>query len=113
MFSAKVSKELEKRILDYEAVYCSIPPNNIGKTVGAICKKHNVPFIVDIEDLWPEAMSTLFSKPFQILTKPYYFDAEKTYAYANGVVGTSEEYTSRAWKNNVRSIFHAIQYVHI
>lgn len=111
MFSAKVSKELEKRILDYEAVYCSIPPNNIGKTVGAICKKHNVPFIVDIEDLWPEAMSTLFSKPFQILTKPYYFDAEKTYAYANGVVGTSEEYTSRAWKNNVRSIPNRTVYV--
>ena len=111
MFSAKVSKELEKRILDYEAVYCSIQPNNIGKTVGAICKKHNVPFIVDIEDLWPEAMSTLFSKPFQILTKPYYFDAEKTYAYANGVVGTSEEYTSRAWKNNVRSIPNRTVYV--
>ena len=111
MFSAKVSKELEKRILDYEAVYCSIPPNNIGKTVGAICKKHNVPFIVDIEDLWPEAMSTLFSKPIQILTKPYYFDAEKTYAYANGVVGTSEEYTSRAWKNNVRSIPNRTVYV--
>ena len=111
MFSAIVSKELEKRILDYEAVYCSIPPNNIGKTVGAICKKHNVPFIVDIEDLWPEAMSTLFSKPFQILTKPYYFDAEKTYAYANGVVGTSEEYTSRAWKNNVRSIPNRTVYV--
>lgn len=111
MFSVKVSKELEKRILDYEAVYCSIPPNNIGKTVGAICKKHNVPFIVDIEDLWPEAMSTLFSKPFQILTKPYYFDAEKTYAYANGVVGTSEEYTSRAWKNNVRSIPNRTVYV--
>ena len=111
IFSAKVAKVLEKRILDYEAVYCSIPPNNIGKTVGAICKKNNVPFIVDIEDLWPEAMSTLFSKPFQILTKPYYFDAEKTYAYANGVVGTSEEYTSRAWKNNVRSIPNRIVYV--
>lgn len=111
MFSAKVAKVLEKRILDYEAVYCSIPPNNIGKTVGAICKKNNVPFIVDIEDLWPEAMSTLFSKPFKILTKPYYFDAEKTYAYANGVVGTSAEYTSRAWKNNGRLIPNRTVYV--
>ena len=111
MFSTKVAKILKERIIDYEAVYCSIPPNNIGKVVGAICRKHNVPFIVDIEDLWPEAMTTIFSKLVQGLTKPYFFDAEKTYKYADGVVGTSEEYTSRAWKNNGRTIPNRTVYV--
>ena len=111
MFSVKVAKMLKKRITDYDAIYCSIPPNNVGRTVGAICRKYNVPFVVDIEDLWPEAMSTVFSKPVQILTGFYLFDAEKTYSYANGVVGTSEEYTSRAWKNNNRLIPNRTVYV--
>ena len=111
MFSTKVARILKERIVDYEAVYCSIPPNNIGKVVGAICRKNNIPFIVDIEDLWPEAMTTIFNKAVQVLTKPYFFDAEKTYKYADGVVGTSEEYTSRAWKNNGRAIPNRTVYV--
>ncbi|MCI7491652.1 MAG: glycosyltransferase family 4 protein [Lachnobacterium sp.] len=111
MFASKVSKKLRKNIQGYSAVYCSVPPNNIGKCVGEICKKYGVPFIVDIEDLWPEAMSTIFGKFSKIITRPYMVDAEKTYSYADGVVGTSEEYTSRAWKKNKRSIPSRTVYV--
>lgn len=111
MFSKKIVKLLEERISDYSAVYCSIPPNNIGKEVGSICKRNNVPFVVDIEDLWPEAMTTIFNKAAQVLTRPYLHDAEKTYSYADGVVGTSEEYTARAWKNNNRTIPNRTVYV--
>ena len=90
----------------YDAVYCSIPANDIAAAVGEWCHREGIPFIVDIEDLWPEAMAMLDIAP--PLTGPVYgyfqHDAERVYRVADAVVGTSEDYTARAMRNNGRLI---------
>lgn len=111
VFASKTIKLLKQKIKDYSVVYCSIPPNNIGKKVGKLCKEHNVPFVVDIEDLWPEAMVPVFNKLVRKIFKPYEIDAEMTYKMVDGVVGTSDEYTARAWLKNKRNIPHKTVYV--
>lgn len=104
---------LNSHITEYDVVYCVIPPNVLSAKVGKLCHKYRVPFIVDIEDLWPEAMKMVFKVPFvsNILFYPYWRDAEKTYRYANGVVGTSDEYTMRAFKKRKKDIPYATVYV--
>lgn len=104
---------LKKHISEYDLVYCVIPPNVLSAKAGKICHKYRVPFIVDIEDLWPEAMRIVFKVPFvsNVLFYPYWRDAEKTYHYANGVVGTSDEYTMRAFKKRKKDIPYATVYV--
>ncbi|MBD5519263.1 MAG: glycosyltransferase family 4 protein [Lachnospiraceae bacterium] len=104
---------LERHISEYDLVYCVIPPNVLSAKAGKICHKYRVPFIVDIEDLWPEAMKMVFKVPFvsNALFYPYWRDAEKTYRYANGVVGTSDEYTMRAFKKRKKDIPYATVYV--
>ncbi len=97
----------------YDAIYCSVPPNNIGAAVGKYCHENQIPFIVDVEDLWPEAMSMIIKNRTvsKIIFHKYQADAEKTYEYANAVTGTSEEYSLRAMKNNKRNIPYRTVYV--
>ena len=104
---------LERHISEYDLVYCVIPPNVLSAKVGKLCHQYRVPFIVDIEDLWPEAMKMVVKVPFvsNVLFYPYWRDAEKTYRYADGVVGTSDEYTMRAFKKRKKDIPYATVYV--
>lgn len=113
----KAAKNLEKylsvHIKEYDAVYVSIPANNIAALVTEICKKANVPVVVDIEDLWPEAMSMVVKNSWirKILFYSFMRDAERTYANADGIIGTSEDYTERAFKRREKNIPNETVYV--
>ncbi len=113
VFEWKVKKVLEKSKVAYDVVYCSLPPNNISKVVGKYCFQHHIPFIADIEDLWPEAMAMILDKPVirKLIFFPFQRDAEKTYQYADAVIGTSKEYSLRASKYNGRHIPYRTVYV--
>lgn len=108
-----IIKYLKNRINQYDAVYCSIPANNIAASVSKICKANNVPFVVDIEDLWPEAMSMVLknNKLRNVLLHKMNKDAETAYSNAAGVVGTSEDYTDRAFRKRERNIPNYTVYV--
>lgn len=101
-----VKKFLEMHRGKYDVIYCSIPANNIAKTVAKFCHSYGIPLIVDIEDLWPEAMKMVMDIPVisNILYYPIKRDAEYTYSVADAVIGTSDEYAQRAVKNNKRNI---------
>lgn len=91
---------------NYDAVYCAIPPNNVAASVMKYCHHKNIPCVIDIEDLWPECMNNLIkNKLLQKVIFPYYFkSAETAYKYADAAIGTSDDYTQRAIKNNNRNI---------
>ena len=104
------SKNSEKYLLNniqkYDVVYVAIPANNIAAMVTSVCKEYCVPVIVDIEDLWPEAMSMVIKNNFlrKILLYSFERDAETTYRNADGIIGTSEDYTERAFRNRDKNI---------
>ncbi len=106
-------KYLEQHVEEYVAVYTSIPANNVAAAVTEICYKHRVPCIVDIEDLWPEAMSMVIKneKVRNVLLKSFLRDAEAAYKNCSGVIGTSDDYTDRAFKNRKRNIPNTTVYV--
>lgn len=97
----------------YDLVYCSIPANNIAAKVGAYCHARDIPFIIDIEDLWPEAMKMVIKSPLvRKAVFPFFEgDAETAYQYADAVIGTSDEYTCRAFKRQDRKIPRETVYV--
>ena len=113
VFTSKLKKYLKENGSKYAAVYCSLPPNDIAAIAGEYCHKNHIPFIVDVEDLWPEAMEMVVHNPIlqKIVFPKFHNDAEKAYKYANAVVGTSEDYTERASKYNHRNIPGSTVYV--
>lgn len=106
-----VMKHLKQN--EYDIIYNSIPANNISAQVGEYCKKNDIPYIVDVEDLWPEAMKMVFDVPVlsNILFYGFKRDAERAYACADAVIGTSKEYTNRAFKYQKRNIPNYTVYV--
>ena len=101
-----VRKYLNNHINEYTAVYCSIPANDVAAAVAHVCHKNSVPCVIDVEDLWPEAMGMVVGNKLlrKIIFKPFHNDAEKVYKYASGIIGTSEDYTDRAFKYQKRNI---------
>lgn len=98
---------------NYDAIYCAIPANSVAAGVAAYCNRTGTPFIVDIEDLWPEAMKMVMDIPIvsNILYYPMKNDARKVYKTANAVIGTSQDYTDRVFKDRKNDIESATVYV--
>lgn len=119
LISHHVLAENLKRYLDreaaYDLIYSVIPPNNTARIAGQYAAAHGIPFIVDVEDLWPEAMKMIFDAPF-ISRLLYGFlekDAETVYKLADGVIGTSDEYRKRPFKKRTEDIESHTVYVGI
>ena len=85
---------------DYDLVYALIPDNHLCAVAGAYAKRRGLPFIVDVEDLWPEAMRMVLDVPVISDVAFSYFtvNAKKAYGLADGVVGSSDEYRDEPLK---------------
>lgn len=97
----------------YDLIYCIIPDNHIALTAAEYSKKHNIPFVIDVEDLWPEAMKMVIDIPIisNIVFFPFKRDAKKVYKICDAVVGTSDEYRDRPFKDTRRNIPNITVYV--
>ena len=88
---------------EYDLVYCQIPDNYLAYMVGRYASSRGIPFIVDIEDLWPEAMEMIMPVTGigKILLYPFARYAKKTYELADAVIGSSDTYRDEPEKYNI------------
>ena len=49
-----------------DIIYCAIPSLTVASKLATFCKKNSILFVIDIQDLWPEAF--LMSLPKNVLT---------------------------------------------
>lgn len=113
-----LGKNLKRYLIEnpkYDLFYCIIPPNNTAKIAGEIAARLGTPFIIDVEDLWPEAMKMIFGVPVisDLLYWPLEKSAKEAYKLANGIIGTSDEYRDRPFKNRSKNIDNYTVYVGI
>lgn len=96
-----IKKHLEKN--EYDLVYALIPDNHLCAVAGKYAKKRGIPFIVDVEDLWPEAMRMVLDVPVvsDVLFSYFTVNARKAYRLADGIVGSSDEYRDEPKKYGV------------
>lgn len=85
-----------------DVIYCAIPSLDAAYIVAKYAKKNNIRFIIDVQDLWPEAFKMVFNVPIisDILFFPLKRQADYVYAVADEIVGVSQTYVDRALKNN-------------
>lgn len=98
---------------DYDLIYAEIPPNDVALAAAEYAKKKGIPFVADVNDLWPEAMKMVLDIPVvsDILFYPLKKDAEKVYSLVSGVIGTSDEYRDRPFAAGNRPIPRETVYV--
>lgn len=111
--AAKNLKKLLEKEGDYDLIYCEIPPNDVALAAAEYARKKGIPFVSDVNDLWPEAMHMVLDIPVisDILFYPIKKDAEKVYSLVSGIIGTSDEYRDRPLKNQKLSVPKKTVYV--
>ena len=107
-----LSLALAEAPVKYDLVYCLIPPNDLAHTAASYSKRNEIPLVVDVSDLWPEAMKMALNVPVlsDIAFLPFSLDAKSVYRNAAAVIGTSDEYATRPLKDNP-NLDHVTVYV--
>lgn len=98
---------------DYDLIYAEIPPNDVALAAAQYAGKKGIPFVADVNDLWPEAMRMVLDVPVvsDLIFYPLLRDAEKVYSLVSGVIGTSDEYRDRPFQKQDRDIPRETVYV--
>lgn len=99
-----------KNILNYiknrekkpDVVYCAVPSLTGPNLIARYCKKERIRFIIDVQDLWPEAFQMVFNIPIisNIIFTPFRFLANGIYKRADAICAVSDTYSQRAAKVN-------------
>lgn len=115
--SHKIAAENLRKLLEkegnYDLIYAEIPPNDVALAAAEYAHRNKIPFVADVNDLWPEAMRMVFDIPIvsDLLFYPLKRDAEKVYSLTSGVIGTSDEYRDRPFLNQKRDVLKETVYV--
>lgn len=115
--SHKIAAENLRKLLEkeggYDLIYVEIPPNDVALAAAEYAHRNKIPFVADVNDLWPEAMRMVFDIPIvsDLLFYPLKRDAEKVYSLTSGVIGTSDEYRDRPFLNQKRDVLKETVYV--
>jgi len=81
-----------------DVVYCAIPSLTGPKYTADYCRKNGIRFVIDIQDLWPEAFRMVFNFPLisDIIFSPLKQLANSIYSCADAICAVSETYVNRA-----------------
>lgn len=99
------ARNLKKYLLSRrkpDIIYCAVPSLDAAYVAAQYCKKNKVPFIIDVQDLWPEAFQMVVDIP--ILSNIGFFPmkhrANKIYSSADAIIAVSRTYADRALRVN-------------
>ncbi len=95
-FAHEVAQYLDERI--YDLMFAKMPPNDQCRVCAEYARTRGIPLIVDVNDLWPEAMRMVMDVPgvSSLAFSPFRRDADYAYRHATAVIGTSDDYAQRA-----------------
>ena len=85
-----------------DLVYVAVPSLDVGKQAAHYCKKNNVPLIVDVQDLWPEAFKLVLKNKMlgEVVFASMMKQADDFYRQADKIVAVSDTYKDRGLRVN-------------
>jgi glycosyltransferase involved in cell wall biosynthesis len=94
-FTRSLTRFLKNTSEKFDLVYTCVPGLDSSIAAGKYAKAHGVPLLIDVQDLWPEAMYALYlDVPVisNLLFLPIQLKANKVYAMADGIMAVSKTY---------------------
>ncbi|OMF21222.1 glycosyltransferase family 4 protein [Paenibacillus sp. FSL H8-0259] len=88
-----------------DLIYCAVPSLDVAMVVAKYAKKHEIHFVLDIQDLWPEAFEMIFNVPIlkKMFFTPMKIRANFIYKAADEIIAVSNTYAERALEVNRKS----------
>jgi glycosyltransferase involved in cell wall biosynthesis len=96
-----LEKYLKKRKKP-DVIYCAVPSLDVARKAAKHAKKHNIRFMIDIQDLWPEAFEMVFHFPVisKLIFCPMRLQANYIYRQADEIIAVSQTYVDTALRVN-------------
>lgn len=87
-----------------DVIYCAVPSLDVAKVMAEYAKINKIKFIIDIQDLWPEAFKMIFNIPIlsDVIFYPMKKKANYIYSMADEIIGVSESYVEKVLKINTK-----------
>ncbi len=81
-----------------DLIYCAVPSINVSEVAAAYSEKTNIPFFIDVQDLWPEAYQLVLKNGclYKLITAPMKKRVDAVYSAADHIVSVSDTYARRA-----------------
>lgn len=85
-----------------DVIYCAIPSLDVAKVAAKYAEDNDIRFIIDVQDLWPEAFKMAFNVPIlsDMMFYPMKRQADYVYGQADEIISVSQTYADRAMKSN-------------
>lgn len=85
-----------------DVVYCAVPSLTGPLSAAKYCQKNDIRFIIDIQDIWPEAFQMVFNIPVvsSLIFAPFKRLVNGIYKRADEIVAVSNTYVNRALSVN-------------
>lgn len=83
-----------------DVIYCATPSLSAPLKASRFCKENDIKFIIDIQDLWPEAFKLAFNIPIlsDIVYAPLFKMEDEIFKNSDEICGVSATYVDRAVK---------------
>ncbi len=96
-FGKQVKRYLKQRKKP-DVIYCAVPSLECAYYAARYAEKNGIEFIIDVQDLWPEAFKMVFNVPIisDIIFSPMKRKADYIYSRADKIVAVSKTYCERA-----------------
>lgn len=87
-----------------DVIYCAIPSINVSEVVSEYAQKYRIPFVIDVQDLWPEAYRLVLKnkKLYDLATGKMKARVDKVYEAADQIIAVSDSYAARAKSVNIK-----------
>lgn len=101
-FAYYLWKYLRKMVDKPDVIYCAMPTSSAAVVCSWFCKKHNVTFVIDVVDLWPDSLMPIskWFKVFRFILYPWKCLTIIAYKNADIILGESVHYVNVARKYN-------------
>lgn len=90
-----------------DVIYCAVPSLTGPNLIAKYCEREGIRFIIDVQDLWPEAFQMVLDIPVvsSIIFMPFRMLANGIYKRADSICAVSDTYCRRAKRAN-RKVSH-------
>ncbi len=100
-----LSKNLKKWLKSQpkpDVIYSAIPSLDFAYEAAAYAKKQKIKFVVDVQDLWPEAFEMVINIPVisHLIFLPLKWRADSVYRKADSIISVSDTYMKRVLSVN-------------
>lgn len=94
--ASNLQKYLDSRA-EPDVIYCAVPSLDVADAVREYCSAHKIRFIIDVQDLWPEAFEIVIKNQLiaRAIFAPMRRKADRIYREASEVVSVSQTYAKR------------------